>query len=187
MKVTEDDGKQCRLVFGTNILIPRNRAQGVNPEWTTSPTPLRTGTWRRVGWRRSSSAAVWRSRGVPRPASRSRTQREWEYRSADCINDRSAVRVLSDDDQRFASDPGRGLSHADGLMIWECSATAASEEGSRLCVAISPKHRSRWSTHPGKRVCLHQDLGRPVAVAKLNGPPTCSAAGDPDQTPGTGP
>jgi hypothetical protein len=22
MKVTEDDGKQCRLVFGTNILIP---------------------------------------------------------------------------------------------------------------------------------------------------------------------
>jgi catechol 2,3-dioxygenase-like lactoylglutathione lyase family enzyme len=28
MKVTEDDGKQCRLVFGTNILIPRNRAAG---------------------------------------------------------------------------------------------------------------------------------------------------------------
>ena len=28
MKVTEDDGKQCRLVFGTNMLIPRNRAQG---------------------------------------------------------------------------------------------------------------------------------------------------------------
>ena len=28
MKVTEDDGKQCRLVFGTNILIPRNRAGG---------------------------------------------------------------------------------------------------------------------------------------------------------------
>jgi catechol 2,3-dioxygenase-like lactoylglutathione lyase family enzyme len=26
MKITEDDGKQCRLVFGTNILIPRNRA-----------------------------------------------------------------------------------------------------------------------------------------------------------------
>jgi catechol 2,3-dioxygenase-like lactoylglutathione lyase family enzyme len=26
MKVTEDDGKQCRLVFGNNILIPRNRA-----------------------------------------------------------------------------------------------------------------------------------------------------------------
>ena len=25
MKITEDDGKQCRLVFGTNILIPRNR------------------------------------------------------------------------------------------------------------------------------------------------------------------
>jgi catechol 2,3-dioxygenase-like lactoylglutathione lyase family enzyme len=25
MKVTEDDGKQCRLVFGDNILIPRNR------------------------------------------------------------------------------------------------------------------------------------------------------------------
>src|SRR6266853_6582444 len=25
MKVTEDDGKQCRLVFGTNILVPRNR------------------------------------------------------------------------------------------------------------------------------------------------------------------
>jgi catechol 2,3-dioxygenase-like lactoylglutathione lyase family enzyme len=28
MKVTEDDGKQCRLVFGNNILIPRNRAMG---------------------------------------------------------------------------------------------------------------------------------------------------------------
>ena len=28
MKVTEDDGKQCRLVFGNNILIPRNRANG---------------------------------------------------------------------------------------------------------------------------------------------------------------
>jgi catechol 2,3-dioxygenase-like lactoylglutathione lyase family enzyme len=25
MKVTEDDGKQCRLVFGNNILIARNR------------------------------------------------------------------------------------------------------------------------------------------------------------------
>ena len=25
MKVTEDDGKQCRLVFGDNMLIPRNR------------------------------------------------------------------------------------------------------------------------------------------------------------------
>src|SRR3979409_116140 len=28
MKVTEDDGKQCRLVFGTNILVPRNRGSG---------------------------------------------------------------------------------------------------------------------------------------------------------------
>src|SRR4051812_33749021 len=28
MKVTEDDGKQCRLVFGNNILIPRNRGTG---------------------------------------------------------------------------------------------------------------------------------------------------------------
>ena len=28
MKITEDDGKQCRLVFGTNILIPRNRPTG---------------------------------------------------------------------------------------------------------------------------------------------------------------
>ncbi len=28
MKVTEDDGKQCRLMFGNNILIPRNRANG---------------------------------------------------------------------------------------------------------------------------------------------------------------
>src|SRR5882724_12458469 len=28
MKITEDDGKQCRLVFGNNILIPRNRAKG---------------------------------------------------------------------------------------------------------------------------------------------------------------
>jgi hypothetical protein len=26
--VTEDDGKQCRLVFGNNMLIPRNRAGG---------------------------------------------------------------------------------------------------------------------------------------------------------------
>src|SRR3954453_20241651 len=28
MKITEDDGKQCRLVFGNNILIPRNRGTG---------------------------------------------------------------------------------------------------------------------------------------------------------------
>ena len=28
MKVTEDDGKQCRLVFGNNMLIPRNRPTG---------------------------------------------------------------------------------------------------------------------------------------------------------------
>src|SRR5882757_10572487 len=28
MKVTEDDGKPCRLVFGNNMLIPRNRASG---------------------------------------------------------------------------------------------------------------------------------------------------------------
>src|SRR5437867_10102421 len=28
MKITEDDGKQCRLVFGNNILIPRNRGGG---------------------------------------------------------------------------------------------------------------------------------------------------------------
>ena len=28
MKVTQDDGMQCRLVFGNNILIPRNRANG---------------------------------------------------------------------------------------------------------------------------------------------------------------
>src|SRR5437899_12142774 len=28
MKITEDDGKQCRLVFGNNMLIPRNRAGG---------------------------------------------------------------------------------------------------------------------------------------------------------------
>ena len=28
MKITEDDGKQCRLVFGNNILIPRNRGNG---------------------------------------------------------------------------------------------------------------------------------------------------------------
>lgn len=29
MKVTQDDGKQCRLVFGNNILVPRNRAMGM--------------------------------------------------------------------------------------------------------------------------------------------------------------
>ena len=28
MKVTEDDGKGCRLVFGNNILIPRTRGAG---------------------------------------------------------------------------------------------------------------------------------------------------------------
>ena len=28
MKVTEDDGKQCRLVFGNNMLIARNRPSG---------------------------------------------------------------------------------------------------------------------------------------------------------------
>ena len=28
MKVTQDDGMQCRLVFGNNILIPRNRSNG---------------------------------------------------------------------------------------------------------------------------------------------------------------
>ena len=29
MKVTEDNGQQCRLVFGNNILIPRNRSMGM--------------------------------------------------------------------------------------------------------------------------------------------------------------
>ncbi len=28
MKVSEDDGSQCRLTFGNNILIPRNRPSG---------------------------------------------------------------------------------------------------------------------------------------------------------------
>jgi hypothetical protein len=28
MKVSEDNGQQCRLVFGNNILVPRNRANG---------------------------------------------------------------------------------------------------------------------------------------------------------------
>ena len=28
MKATEDNGQQCRLVFGNNILVPRNRAMG---------------------------------------------------------------------------------------------------------------------------------------------------------------
>jgi catechol-2,3-dioxygenase len=28
MRVTQDDGMQCRLVFGNNILIPRNRSNG---------------------------------------------------------------------------------------------------------------------------------------------------------------
>ncbi len=32
MKITEDDGMQCRLVFGNNILIPRNRANGGPPK-----------------------------------------------------------------------------------------------------------------------------------------------------------
>jgi catechol-2,3-dioxygenase len=32
MKATEDDGKQCRLVFGNNMLIPRNRANGGPPK-----------------------------------------------------------------------------------------------------------------------------------------------------------
>jgi catechol 2,3-dioxygenase-like lactoylglutathione lyase family enzyme len=32
MKITEDDGKGCRLVFGNNILIPRNRANGGPPK-----------------------------------------------------------------------------------------------------------------------------------------------------------
>ena len=32
MKVTQDDGMQCRLVFGNNILIPRNRAKGAPPK-----------------------------------------------------------------------------------------------------------------------------------------------------------
>ena len=32
MKVTEDDGKGCRLVFGNNMLIPRNRASGGPPK-----------------------------------------------------------------------------------------------------------------------------------------------------------
>src|SRR5881409_3063885 len=54
MKITEDDGKeQCRLVFGNNILIPRSRAKAVRQKWITSPTPLRTGTRRRKGWRPS--------------------------------------------------------------------------------------------------------------------------------------
>ena len=28
LKVTEDNGQQCRLVFGNNILVPRHRANG---------------------------------------------------------------------------------------------------------------------------------------------------------------
>ena len=32
MKVTEDNGQQCRLVFGNNILIPRNRSMGMPPK-----------------------------------------------------------------------------------------------------------------------------------------------------------
>src|SRR5262249_21496418 len=32
MKVTEADGKQCRLGFGNNMLIPRNRAGGGRPK-----------------------------------------------------------------------------------------------------------------------------------------------------------
>src|SRR5262249_56025814 len=88
MKVTEDDGKQCRLVFGNNMLIPGTGLAAALPKWTTSPTPLRTGTRRRMGWRRSSSAAVCSTGGAPRRASTSRTRRGWEYSSADCINDR---------------------------------------------------------------------------------------------------
>src|SRR5262249_49026870 len=88
MKVTEDDGKQCRLVFGNNMLIPGTGLAAALPKWTTSPTPLRTGTRRRMGWRRSSSAAVCSTGGAPRRASTSRTRRGWEDSSADCINDR---------------------------------------------------------------------------------------------------
>src|SRR5438128_10846321 len=53
MKITEDDGKQCRLVFGNNILFPGTGLAAVRPRWTTSPTPLQTGTRRRMGWRPS--------------------------------------------------------------------------------------------------------------------------------------
>ena len=97
MKVTEDDGKQCRLVFGNNMLIPRNRAGGGPAKVDHIAYTVTTGTRRRMGWRRSSSAAVCSTGGAPRRASTSRTRRGWEYSSADCINDRPAARVLATD------------------------------------------------------------------------------------------
>ena len=51
MKVSEDDGKQCRLSFGNNILIVRN--QGAHRKSITSHTRSPTGTRRRKPFRRN--------------------------------------------------------------------------------------------------------------------------------------
>ena len=45
MKVSHDDGRQCRLSFGNSILLPRNGRAGTRRRASiTSPTPSRTGT-----------------------------------------------------------------------------------------------------------------------------------------------
>ena len=53
MKVTEDDGMQCRLVFGNNILIPGTGLMAGRRKWTTSPTLSSTGIRRRMHSRRN--------------------------------------------------------------------------------------------------------------------------------------
>jgi hypothetical protein len=40
MRVTNDDGMQCRLVFGSNILIPRKPGHGPAGEGGPSPTVI---------------------------------------------------------------------------------------------------------------------------------------------------
>ena len=88
MKVTQDDGMQCRLVFGNNILIPRNRSNG-------GPAKVDHIAYTVINWdsgegciRGATEAPQFAVHGTaPRPASRSRTRRGWAYSSADCVND----------------------------------------------------------------------------------------------------
>ena len=98
MKVTEDDGKQCRLVFGNNMLIPRNRAGGGPAKVDHIAYTVTNWDAEKDGLEEELKRRGLQYRGAPRRASTSRTRRGWEYSSADCINDRPAARVLATDE-----------------------------------------------------------------------------------------
>jgi len=56
MKVSEDNGKQCRLSFGNNMLVVRNRQP--RRRSTTSHTRLPIGIRKRKPWQPRCSAAA---------------------------------------------------------------------------------------------------------------------------------